>query len=421
MIAPVSSSAPSRVKSRRAPASAASGGCVRKAIWLASRVPQSASSSASGARSAASISAGGWAGRAPSAAFVHIRKQVPGATRPARPRRWSASARDTGSVTSRLIPDPGSNRARRARPQSTTTRMSSIVSDVSAIDVASTSLRPVAAGAMAARCALNGIDPCSGHSTTSSGSAGVRAAATRDISPAPGRNTSTPPAVSSSARRTRPAHCVTNRVSFGGGVSSQRVSTGNACPSERTVGAPPISAATGAVSSVADIARRIRSSRSAPRTSSASASPRSALSERSWNSSKITAPMPPSPGSNWIMRVRMPSVTTSIWVEPDTLLSPRMRYPTVRPTGSPSVAAMRSAAARAAIRRGSSMTIRPSVSPASSIASGTRVVLPAPGGASSTAMPASARAAISPGRAGSMGSASFVTGPAYRRTMYPVP
>ncbi len=47
---------------------------------------------------------------------------------------------------------------------------------------------------------------------------------------------------------------------------------------------------------------------------------------------------------------------------------------------------MNDAAARAASRRGSSMMIRPSPRQvASSSASGTRVVLPAPGGATSTA------------------------------------
>src|SRR5690606_18582326 len=78
-----------------------------------------------------------------------------------------------------------------------------------------------------------------------------------------------------------------------------------------------------------------------------------------------------------------------------------------RPTGSPSVVAMRSAAALAAIRRGSSMTIRPSTSRAAPRASGTRVVLPAPGGATSTARPASPRAAISAGSAASLGSVAF--------------
>src|SRR5712672_771212 len=58
----------------------------------------------------------------------------------------------------------------------------------------------------------------------------------------------------------------------------------------------------------------------------------------------------------------------------------------VSPTRSPMVCAMRSALARAAIRRGSSTIIFLFFSQgASSSASGTRVVLPAPGGATSTA------------------------------------
>ncbi len=60
--------------------------------------------------------------------------------------------------------------------------------------------------------------------------------------------------------------------------------------------------------------------------------------------------------------------------------------PTVSPTCSPSVDAMRAAAARAASRRGSSTRIFLSFAHGSSSStSGTRVVLPAPGGATSTA------------------------------------
>ena len=69
------------------------------------------------------------------------------------------------------------------------------------------------------------------------------------------------------------------------------------------------------------------------------------------------------------------------------------------------VCAIRSALARAAIRRGSSMMIfLPSSHGASSSASGTRVVLPAPGGATSTAalrrssVPASSSSTASIGR-----------------------
>src|SRR6056297_1080316 len=67
---------------------------------------------------------------------------------------------------------------------------------------------------------------------------------------------------------------------------------------------------------------------------------------------------------------------------------------------------MRSAAARAARRRGSRTRMRPGTRPAPSMASGTRVVLPAPGGAASTAMRRAARAA----RSSSMGSPVMIRG-----------
>ena len=152
-------------------------------------------------------------------------------------------------------------------------------------------------------------------------------------------------------------------------------------------GAPsPRSCATRAPSSVADMTRIRRSSRRPARASSASASPRSASSERSWNSSNKTAPIPVSSGSARINRVKTPSVTTSMRVRGPTRVSRRARRPTCSPTFSPSRNAMRSAAARAARRRGSSTRIlRPASHGASRRASGTRVVLPAPGGATRTA------------------------------------
>ena len=57
------------------------------------------------------------------------------------------------------------------------------------------------------------------------------------------------------------------------------------------------------------------------------------------------------------MRVRIPSVTTSMRVSRLTRVSSRVRKPTVLPTGSPSSCAMRAATARAAMRRGSSIRI----------------------------------------------------------------
>src|SRR5262245_45348137 len=65
---------------------------------------------------------------------------------------------------------------------------------------------------------------------------------------------------------------------------------------------------------------------------------------------------------------------------------------------------MRAAAARAASRRGSRTNIfLPSAHGSSASTSGTRVVLPAPGGATSTAQALPFRAAVSSGSAASMG------------------
>ena len=96
-----------------------------------------------------------------------------------------------------------------------------------------------------------------------------------------------------------------------------------------------MSRATRAPSSVADITTRRRSSRKAPCASSASARPRSASSERSWNSSNRTAATPFNSGSSRIMRANTPSVTTSIRVFAETRLCRRTRRPTVSPTRSP--------------------------------------------------------------------------------------
>ena len=64
---------------------------------------------------------------------------------------------------------------------------------------------------------------------------------------------------------------------------------------------------------------------------------------------------------------------------------------------------MRSAAARAAMRRGSSTRILPFAHGSSASTSGTRVVLPAPGGATRTAVFDARSAAVSAGSASSMG------------------
>ncbi len=159
----------------------------------------------------------------------------------------------------------------------------------------------------------------------------------------------------------------------------------------------------------------LRSSRKPPCASSAKARPRSASSERSWNSSNRTAATPSSAGSSRICRVNTPSVTTSMRVRLDTRLVRRTRRPIVSPTFSPSVAAMRAAAARAARRRGSMRMSRLFFAHGSSrSASGTRVVLPAPGGATSTAPECAASAERSAGSASSIGRAA-------REVMYASP
>ncbi len=183
------------------------------------------------------------------------------------------------------------------------------------------------------------------------------------------------------------------------------MSTGKARPSLAMTGASPRSCATRAPSSVADIGRMRRSSRKPRWQSSARASPRSASSERSWNSSNSTAPMPESSGSSRIMRVKTPSVTTSMRVFGPDFETIRARNPIRSPTASDKECAMRSAAARAAMRRGSSTRILRPRSQLSFIkASGTRVVLPAPGGATRTADARAARALRTSSRTASIGS-----------------
>ena len=57
---------------------------------------------------------------------------------PARPRRWSAEAREMRTSCSRSMPDAASKRGARAQPPSTTTRTPSIVRLDSAMGVDST-------------------------------------------------------------------------------------------------------------------------------------------------------------------------------------------------------------------------------------------------------------------------------------------
>ena len=78
---------------------------------------------------------------------------MPGSVRPARPARWSAEARDTRRVSSRVMPVAGSKTGNLCSPLSMTMRTPSMVIEVSAIEVASTILRlPSGAGLIAWSC-----------------------------------------------------------------------------------------------------------------------------------------------------------------------------------------------------------------------------------------------------------------------------
>ena len=111
-----------------------------------------------------------------------------------------------------------------------------------------------------------------------------------------------------------------------------------------------------------------------------------------------------SEGSACSVRVRMPSVMTSIRVCGPITRSRRVRKPTVAPSGSRSNVAMRAATARAATRRGSSSTMRlPPVQSASRRCSGTSVLLPAPGGASTITLVCVSSAVDNAGNAATIG------------------
>ena len=307
------------------------------------------------------------------------------------------------------MPVAGSKRRRRTSPESTTTRTPGMVRLVSAMLVASTTRRasvdpcraPGLAGLSAASCSSLDSSPYSGGIRTGpvmpdAGGDPSSSARTRWISRAPGRNTSTSPGSSSNARRTILAvsasgdSCDPREApicgSGGNPLPAYRVATGKDLPCAVMTGASPSKRDTAAPSRVADMIRILRSGVTLARASRVSARPRSACRLRSWYSSKRTAAKPSSAGSDCSIRVSTPSVTTSMRVFRDTLVSRRIRYPTVLPTASPSVCAIRRATARAASRRGSSIRMRlPAAHGSWSNTNGTTVLFPAPGGAVSTA------------------------------------
>ncbi len=150
------------------------------------------------------------------------------------------------------------------------------------------------------------------------------------------------------------------------------------------------------------------SSRRWRRVSSVSARPRSASRLRSWNSSKMHQRRALERGSSCDA-----CAAGCLRSSPRCGSAGRRGYRAAcesRPCRRRSRPASRPcarAAARAASRRGSSMTILPPPSQgASSSASGTSVVLPAPGGACSTAAPLASNAARSSGSAAPIGSSA---------------
>ncbi len=413
MARPRGSTAPTAVRVSRAAAIAPPGGGSSSASPEASGSPQQAAWSANAVRSATLISGAGNGGSRPSSASAQHRYTAPGASRPARPARCRPAAREDRTVVRPLSPRAWSTRGSRASPASTTTRTPGTVSDDSATEVASTTRRR-SAGDSTASCTAAGARPCTWSTSTAPRS--PSSPATRAISPTPGRKQSTSPGRSASARRTTDAVWASSagstRIPCGGRTGraggAHTTSTGWETPAASTTGAPPSSRAHPCASVVAEAATSRSSGRSVPRTSSRKAAAVSASRCRSWHSSSTTASIPGSSWSRWSRCNSTPVVTTSTRAWRPTTRSPRTVNPMSPPTSWPSSHAIRRAAARAAIRRGSATSTRragpPPTRPAST--SGTRVVLPVPGGATSTAAPWSSRASFRAGRAPRTGSAS---------------
>ena len=222
-------------------------------------------------------------------------------------------------------------------------------------------------------------------------------AAQRLISPSPGKKASRSPSCSRKTRLMRLAissgSLAHSSAMFSGQSPSHSVSTGNIRPPQLRCTAPS-SLEIDSVSIVADISTIFRSGLSSSALSLAIARAQSQLRLRSWNSSNMSALTPSRVGSSHIILPSMPSVSTSSRVADETLFSKRTLYPTVSPTSSPSMAAMRQAIWRAAILLGSSISMRPGRQ--SSISSGSSVDLPAPGSALTRTQPLSSSAFLSP-------------------------
>ena len=261
------------------------------------------------------------------------------------------------------MPEPGSKRARRARPASTTTRTSGMVSEVSAIAVASTSLRPC--GERRQRRALRGERQAAvqrlHHDVRAAAAARARAAV-RAISAWPGRKTSTPPSVvgqrledqrrrrrlqrGSPGRRPRPiepAGLDRKGAALGGEdrrpAHQRRDRRG--VERRRHHQEPQVRAA----------ARRATSSASARPRSACSAALVELVEDQAADARQVRARTAASGSA----RPRSPprSALPGTRLAADAVADPAARR------GSPRLSASRSAAARAATRRGSSIRMRP--------------------------------------------------------------
>src|SRR5699024_6166317 len=91
-----------------------------------------------GVRSAVRTSAGRYAARAANSASERHRTTTPGASRAARPARWTIADLAAPTVTRPATPRPVSNRGWRSSPESTTIRTPETVSADSATLVANT-------------------------------------------------------------------------------------------------------------------------------------------------------------------------------------------------------------------------------------------------------------------------------------------
>ena len=316
---------------------------------------------------------------------------APARVRPARPARCVAEAREIRCTFSVGSPDHGECDATRASPLSITATTPSMVTEVSATLVDRITLRRGPAR------------------TARSCSVGREIAVQRQrrrVPPAPRRARTPPRARGSRARRAgtparrrraRRRRAAQRRRHL---LSSGRSSSRRAEVLDRHVEAPPLGAQRRRVAEEA--------ARSAPRRASPTSPPASARAALAAAAAAAPAPTSPAgaargtrraaprrrraaPGPRAAGASARPSVTNRTRVVgADDVLEAHLVADASRPTRSPSSSATRRAARRAASRRGSSTRISPSTNPASSSARGTRVVLPAPGGASSTSSASSA-------------------------------